>query len=236
MHNVPLKQGKFENAFKEFVRRGKEQLFDQYFELLKLNTQDNKDSLDFLMNVDASTEDKLELVIKNTVSEKELDNYLKQCWRYNFVQKQLVSEPKESREMSDVTVSNGTSTCPPLFDSKFVWASKSWDGAFFGSHVHLFVLFSIVWNVYFFLSFKYIFIFKLQHINNILSATKAVVTFRTDFGLIFPEFECTVEVGGHRPHAVVPGVRQGREASALHQLPRVLPPALPAGMAAHYCP
>lgn len=84
---MPLKQGKYENAFKEFVRRGKEMLFDHYFFLLQTIERD-EDCLDYLLNVDASTEDKFEAVMKNIATEKEVENYLHQCWRYNFVHKQ----------------------------------------------------------------------------------------------------------------------------------------------------
>ncbi|KOB72363.1 putative NSD1 [Operophtera brumata] len=52
-----------EDAFKEFVRRGKEQLFDQYFEISK----QDKHLVDLLMNFNASTEDKLEM---NSISIK----------------------------------------------------------------------------------------------------------------------------------------------------------------------
>ncbi|PZC74668.1 hypothetical protein B5X24_HaOG207387 [Helicoverpa armigera] len=33
--HTPLKQGRYENAFKEFIRRGKESLFDEYYEYLQ---------------------------------------------------------------------------------------------------------------------------------------------------------------------------------------------------------
>ncbi|CAB3229690.1 unnamed protein product [Arctia plantaginis] len=88
IRHTPLKQGRYENAFKEFIRRGKEMLFDQYYTLLQSNTVANRDTLDYLINVDASTEDKFEMVIKDIASEKEIENYLHQCWRYNFVHKQ----------------------------------------------------------------------------------------------------------------------------------------------------
>lgn len=105
-----------EDAFKEFVRRGKELLFDQYFELLKLNLDEDKVSLDLIMNFDASTEDKLELVIKNNVSENELDNYLKQCWKYDFVEKLEADgfDPTQF-EMMDITVSMETKYIPFIF-------------------------------------------------------------------------------------------------------------------------
>ncbi|XP_053617831.1 uncharacterized protein LOC128679547 isoform X2 [Plodia interpunctella] len=85
--HTPLKQGRYENAFNEFVRQGKEMLFDHFYYLLKNNIEENEDILDYLMNVDASTEDKFEAVIKNIVTLKEVENYLHQCWRYNFVHK-----------------------------------------------------------------------------------------------------------------------------------------------------
>ncbi|KAJ8710769.1 hypothetical protein PYW08_009284 [Mythimna loreyi] len=87
--HTPLKQGRYENAFKEFIRRGKESLFDQYYEYLQRDIYTNKECLDYLMNVDASTEDKFEMVIKSIVSEKEIENYLHQCWRYNYVRKHM---------------------------------------------------------------------------------------------------------------------------------------------------
>ncbi|KAJ8710107.1 hypothetical protein PYW07_009473 [Mythimna separata] len=87
--HTPLKQGKYENAFKEFIRRGKESLFDQYYECLLRDMNTNKECLDYLMHVDASTEDKFDKVIKTIVSEKEIENYLHQCWRYNYVRKQM---------------------------------------------------------------------------------------------------------------------------------------------------
>lgn len=99
--HTPLKQGRYENAFKEFIRRGKESLFDEYYEYLQRDIDTNRDCLDFLMNVDASTEDKFEMVIKNIVSEKEIENYLHQCWRYNFVHKHIDS----NKDNSDSSVS-----------------------------------------------------------------------------------------------------------------------------------
>ncbi|XP_026727722.1 uncharacterized protein LOC113493889 [Trichoplusia ni] len=99
--HTPLKQGRHESAFKEFVRRGKENLFDQYFEYLQLDIENNKDCLDYLINVDASTEDKFEMVIKNIVSEKEIENYLHQCWRYNFVHKYSQTDNKDASDSSN---------------------------------------------------------------------------------------------------------------------------------------
>ncbi|CAK1591126.1 unnamed protein product [Parnassius mnemosyne] len=87
IRHMPLKQGRYENAFKEFVRRGKEMLFDQFYAQLDEN-KENEDCLYYVNNIDASTEDKFEMVIKNSVTEKEIENYLHQCWRYNFVHKQ----------------------------------------------------------------------------------------------------------------------------------------------------
>lgn len=63
-------------------------LFDHFLSLLQNESEINLDVLDYLMNVDASTEDKLEAVIKDVVTEKEIENYLHQCWRYNYVHKQ----------------------------------------------------------------------------------------------------------------------------------------------------
>uniref|UniRef100_A0A2A4JUF3 PWWP domain-containing protein n=1 Tax=Heliothis virescens TaxID=7102 RepID=A0A2A4JUF3_HELVI len=113
--HTPLKQGRYENAFKEFIRRGKESLFDQYYEYLQRDIDTNRDSLDYLMNVDASTEDKFEMVIKNIVSEKEMENYLHQCWRYNFVHKQMDS----NRDNSDS--SNSTSPVKPVITLHTPW-------------------------------------------------------------------------------------------------------------------
>lgn len=101
LRQVPLKQGKYENSFREFVRLGKEQIFDSFYENICL--ENNYDIIDYLQNVDASTEDKFELVIKNIVTEKEIDNYLHQCWRYNFVHKQVV--PKDLKDSSEYSVS-----------------------------------------------------------------------------------------------------------------------------------
>ncbi|XP_039751341.1 uncharacterized protein LOC120627404 [Pararge aegeria] len=95
----PLKQGKYENAFKQFVRLGKEHLFDHFYSTLCFEKVKNSDILDYLDNVDASTEDKLDMVIKNIVTEKEIDNYLHQCWRYNFVHKQSDSSKDASDNM-----------------------------------------------------------------------------------------------------------------------------------------
>ncbi|KPJ07680.1 putative histone-lysine N-methyltransferase Mes-4 [Papilio machaon] len=93
IRHIPLKQGKYENAFKEFVRRGKEMLFDEFYSQLQDN-KENEECLYYVKNIDASTEDKFEMIIKNTVSEKEIENYLHQCWRYNLVHKQ--TENKEN--------------------------------------------------------------------------------------------------------------------------------------------
>ncbi|XP_038218417.1 uncharacterized protein LOC119837011 [Zerene cesonia] len=108
IRQMPLKQSKYENAFKEFVRRGKEQLFDEYYFAL-INTND--DTLDYLQNVDASTEDKFETVIKNIVSEKEIENYLHQCWRYNHVCKQVDKEVSDNRSASNLPVTVHTTWC-----------------------------------------------------------------------------------------------------------------------------
>ncbi|KAJ2941309.1 hypothetical protein O0L34_g3508 [Tuta absoluta] len=97
--HTPLKQGRYENAFSEFIRRGKEMLFDHFYSMLERDSELNFDVLDYVRNVDASTEDKFEEVIKNVVSEKEIDHYLHQCWRYNFVNKQKMSSfDKENKE------------------------------------------------------------------------------------------------------------------------------------------
>ncbi|XP_028161548.1 uncharacterized protein LOC114353678 [Ostrinia furnacalis] len=101
IRHMPLKQGKYENAFSEFVRRGKEMLFDQYFIILQTALVRDDDCLDYLLNVDASTEDKFEMVIKKIATEKELENYLHQCWRYNFICKQ--SDSKDTPEKSNAT-------------------------------------------------------------------------------------------------------------------------------------
>ncbi|KAM3961361.1 uncharacterized protein ACR2FA_004477 [Aphomia sociella] len=101
IRHVPSKQGKYENAFNEFVRQGTEMIFDHFYFNLKENYETNEDCLDYLLNVNASTEDKLELVIKNIVTLKEIENYLHQCWKYNFVHKQM--ENKEVPENSNLT-------------------------------------------------------------------------------------------------------------------------------------
>nr|XP_026499369.1 uncharacterized protein LOC113403129 [Vanessa tameamea] len=98
IRQMPLKQGKYDNAFKEFVRLGKEEIFDYFYDCLCNDKESNDDTIDYLQNIDASTEDKFELVIKNIVSEKEIENYLHQSWRYNFVHKQIDS--KDSSEHS----------------------------------------------------------------------------------------------------------------------------------------
>nr|XP_049701924.1 uncharacterized protein LOC110379444 [Helicoverpa armigera] len=113
--HTPLKQGRYENAFKEFIRRGKESLFDEYYEYLQRDVDANRDSLDFLMNVDASTEDKFEMVIKNIMSEKEIENYLHQCWRYNFVHKHV----DNNKDNSDS--SNSTSPVKPVITLHTPW-------------------------------------------------------------------------------------------------------------------
>ncbi|CAH0717830.1 unnamed protein product, partial [Brenthis ino] len=102
IRQMPLRQSKYENAFKEFVRLGKEQLFDHFYEIFCL--EDNGDIIDYLQNVNASTEDKFEMVIKNVVTEKEIDNYLHQCWRYNYVHKQV--DTKDNSEYSKSSSSN----------------------------------------------------------------------------------------------------------------------------------
>lgn len=99
----PLKQGKYENAFNEFVRRGKENLFDDYYAAVKLDIERYEDK-DYLKNVNASTEDKFELVIKNIVTEKEIESYLRQCWRYNFVYKQVCSKENLDNSVSTYMV------------------------------------------------------------------------------------------------------------------------------------
>lgn len=103
IRHMPLKLSKYENAFKEFVRRGKEKLFDHFYNDLEDNMNINLDILDYLKNVNASTEDKFETVIKNIVTEKEIENYLYQCWRYNFVNWQ--SGAMENKEGFDHSVS-----------------------------------------------------------------------------------------------------------------------------------
>lgn len=103
IRHIPMKLSKYENAFKEFVRRGKETLFDHYYNVLEDNMNINLDILDYLKNVNASTEDKFETVIKDIVTEKEIENYLYQCWRYNFVNWQ--SGAMENKEACDNSVS-----------------------------------------------------------------------------------------------------------------------------------
>ncbi|XP_068625256.1 uncharacterized protein [Battus philenor] len=103
--HTPLKQGKYENAFKEFVRRGKERVFDEYYFQLQEN-KENEESLYYVNNIDASTEDKFEMIIKNSITEKEIENYLHQCWRYNFVRKQ--SENKDINEKNKTALTEKT--------------------------------------------------------------------------------------------------------------------------------
>lgn len=72
-------------------------LFDSFYAKLEVND----DRLDYLINIDASTEDKYELIINNIVTEKEIENYLHQCWRYNFVHKQMATkDDKEDNAVS----------------------------------------------------------------------------------------------------------------------------------------
>ncbi|XP_072948271.1 uncharacterized protein [Epargyreus clarus] len=94
IRQMPLKQGKYNNTYNEFVRRGKESIFDDC--LLLLDEERDSHILDYVYNIDASTEDKFEMVIKNVMTEKEVENYLRQCWRYNFVHKQM-----DSRDSTD---------------------------------------------------------------------------------------------------------------------------------------
>lgn len=84
IRHLPIKVGKYENAFKEFLRRGKDMIFDEFFFLLQKD-QTRIDEWEYIMNVNASTEDKFETVIRNVMTEKEAKNYLKSCWRYNYV-------------------------------------------------------------------------------------------------------------------------------------------------------
>ncbi|CAH2057190.1 unnamed protein product, partial [Iphiclides podalirius] len=70
-------------------------LFDQFYLQLQ-ESKENDECLDYVENIDASTEDKFEMTIKSYVTEKEIENYLHQCWRYNFVHKQ--SDNKDSND------------------------------------------------------------------------------------------------------------------------------------------
>ncbi|XP_049880046.1 uncharacterized protein LOC126376597 [Pectinophora gossypiella] len=110
VRHMPLKQGKYENAFKEFVRRGKEMLFDHFYDLLESDPEWNLEVLDYVKNVDASTEDKFEMVIKSMVTEKEIENYLHQCWRYNFIYKQM--SQMDNKENVDPVSSNSPEKLP----------------------------------------------------------------------------------------------------------------------------
>ncbi|XP_050668190.1 uncharacterized protein LOC126967654 [Leptidea sinapis] len=85
IRQAPMTQGKYANAFKEFVRCGKEQIFDSYLTMAK--QEEKNDILEYLHNVDASTEDKFEMVIRNNVTVKEIENYLHHCWRYCYLNK-----------------------------------------------------------------------------------------------------------------------------------------------------
>ncbi|KAL4716408.1 hypothetical protein ACJJTC_015836 [Scirpophaga incertulas] len=89
--HIPLKQGKRENAFKEFIRRGKEMLFDHYFKLMQNSVNRDENDMHYLLHVNASTEDKFEMVTREVATLKEIENYLHQCWRYNYVCKQIDS-------------------------------------------------------------------------------------------------------------------------------------------------
>lgn len=101
--HAPLKQGRYENAFSDFIRRGKDMLFDQFYFMLETDEQNNYDTLDYLRNVNASTEDKFEMTLKNMVTEKEVENFLHQCWRFNFVQRQSMHANKD-KDGSDSAV------------------------------------------------------------------------------------------------------------------------------------
>ncbi|XP_063369468.1 uncharacterized protein LOC134657826 [Cydia amplana] len=109
----PLKQGKHANSFREFVRRGKEVFFDTYYKvLMREQTIDSRDTLDYLLQVDASTEDKFDLVIKNIMTEREIEDYLHQCWRYNYVHKRLpVNAENETGEYTPVRKVSPISWC-----------------------------------------------------------------------------------------------------------------------------
>lgn len=115
---TPVKQGRYEYAFKQFIRRGKESLFDHYYEYLQRNIDRNKECLDYLMNVNASTEDKFEMVIKTIVSEKEIENYLHQCWRYNYVCN-YTDNKENSKDASDSSVSITFNFSNSLFNSNY---------------------------------------------------------------------------------------------------------------------
>ncbi|CAF4874323.1 unnamed protein product [Pieris macdunnoughi] len=69
--------------FEDFIHCGKEVLFDELYDLALLDC--DEDVQDYLLNVNASTEDKFEELLRNIATENEIDNYLKQCWRYAFV-------------------------------------------------------------------------------------------------------------------------------------------------------
>lgn len=115
IRHMPMKLSKYENTFKEFVRRGKEMLFDHFYNVLEENMNTNLDILDYLKNVNASTEDKFEMVIRNIVTENEIENYLHQCWRYNFVNWQSgAMENKEGCDNSVCTILYCISTFKPL--------------------------------------------------------------------------------------------------------------------------
>ncbi|CAG9124903.1 unnamed protein product [Plutella xylostella] len=118
---LPMRQSKYENAYKEFIRRGKDMIFDQFFFLLKLDYSRAED-LDYLLNVDASTEDKFETVIQNIMTEKEVKNYLQQCWRYNSLSRESDGQSQIITKTADNSDSS-TSSSPvkPVITVHVTW-------------------------------------------------------------------------------------------------------------------
>lgn len=99
----PKLHTKYENAFKEFVRRGKEMIFDELISTTYCNNNWIK-NIKYLTNNSVPTEDKFEILIDNVLTEKEIETHLYQCWRYNSVYKEEKQENANNFEVSDNNV------------------------------------------------------------------------------------------------------------------------------------
>ncbi|XP_069355993.1 uncharacterized protein [Maniola hyperantus] len=113
----PLIEEKRGNGFKEFVRLGKEYVFDDIYNVFCFEKENNTSISGYLENVVASTEVKFEMVIKNIVTKKEIDNYLHHCWRYDMELTEIDSaeDPKdESENMQSSSQFNCTNSEIPV--------------------------------------------------------------------------------------------------------------------------
>ncbi|XP_045761983.1 uncharacterized protein LOC123865159 isoform X2 [Maniola jurtina] len=80
---------RYGSTFREFVRIGKEKVFDDFCKAFCFEKENNTNISGYIENKNVTTEAKFEIDIKNIVTGQEVDNHLHRCWKYDYEQKEF---------------------------------------------------------------------------------------------------------------------------------------------------